>query len=1016
MSSFKKKFLMLFGVTLMLSIFSISITPVLAAELTEETKNSAEVAADREEFSGYTLYALWGNEDLYWNTWNSNGEDAEFADMVLPEYHVSEYSTDRVPMWTIKGVEPQMSYGESGSIPKANEGETVVLTPHRLAFIKEAYYLTSTEGIDMKNISYDVLIAKVKESGTKIERNSDGKFSFKMPDSDVYLYVDAFANYVYLNMTYDESAAGVTLSNEGCEDVEFINGTGTEGRPQYIKYGNNYNYKNDNYMGRAVKFSGVPTGKKVALTRTNEGGSTSSWISVGETLSLPGISGCRYIQKLNVKISLVDDDSSQGPGEGDNTDESNEEKDVTTTLIKNLFTLNPNGGTFSNETLEENKDHIVKKDDATGALSFYYWKDTYKDGTVKCGYSLSTENDFAPSKDGYSFLGWYEKNENGTPNFNKPFRFSYITEEQCVDAEYIAAWAKNLPAIDEKNIKTETVDGKYLRTVFTYNKDELKSLYNEETEALLVLYESWTKVPNSRNDQVDKNGNYVNWNAAPVDFNYNPFVFVRDLYDKPVENDTDAWIRYKYVVIKKDTVNNPNNYILNRWSNNSNILREASTWSKEFKDTLISEKQAAGGDIVEEDTRYDNIATVTRKELTASNTEVTQPLTQAYTGDYLRPNVAVKYKEEGSTKAITLVEGTDYIKTYSNNLNAGTAKIIIKGNGLYKGTIEKEFTIAPKSAKKLKVTVGAVKAGDASTVLLENNFISVFDGIEVLKKDSDYTVDVSKADLSKGGKTNIIVKGKNNYTEEEINVPVTVIELKEGEELIRTASIKASEAANLIYKGVAYKFTAEQFEVSTGTRVLQPTEYSVAAKNVKDVGTGYITIKSRNKSVKGSVVIPVEILPIANTSFEIDGKDNISAVVYNGKLQRPKVKVTSVVNNKTVTLKLNKDYKLTYSNNIHATNGEKKAEIKVVGIGNYASANAVSAYFEIKPIAISKVKATGTKGNIKLIFNNHEIVNTVDYTLSDWTDASAKKSSVTITGKGDFTGEITKTFAIPVAK
>ncbi|WP_412031908.1 C1 family peptidase [Malacoplasma muris] len=58
-----------------------------------------------------------------------------------------------------------------------------------------------------------------------------------------------------------------------------------------------------------------------------------------------------------------------------------------------------------------------------------------------------------------------------------------------------------------------------------------------------------------------------------------------------------------------------------------------------------------------------------------------------YTGKEIRPTISVSY--EGST----LVENTDYTLTYENNLNVGTAKVIVNGLGNYNGAKESAFTI-----------------------------------------------------------------------------------------------------------------------------------------------------------------------------------------------------------------------------------------------------------------------------------------------------------------------------------
>ena len=57
----------------------------------------------------------------------------------------------------------------------------------------------------------------------------------------------------------------------------------------------------------------------------------------------------------------------------------------------------------------------------------------------------------------------------------------------------------------------------------------------------------------------------------------------------------------------------------------------------------------------------------------------------------------------------TLVEGTDYELSYSNNVEVGTATVTITGKGVYGGTVKKTFRILPKGTGVSKVT--AAKKG-----------------------------------------------------------------------------------------------------------------------------------------------------------------------------------------------------------------------------------------------------------------------------------------------------------------
>lgn len=68
-----------------------------------------------------------------------------------------------------------------------------------------------------------------------------------------------------------------------------------------------------------------------------------------------------------------------------------------------------------------------------------------------------------------------------------------------------------------------------------------------------------------------------------------------------------------------------------------------------------------------------------------------------------------------------LVQGTDYTVSYRNNVNAGTAAVVIYGTGDYNGTAEKEFTIA-KAEQAIKVTVrnDTISVEDTTSVSVSN--------------------------------------------------------------------------------------------------------------------------------------------------------------------------------------------------------------------------------------------------------------------------------------------------------
>ena len=67
--------------------------------------------------------------------------------------------------------------------------------------------------------------------------------------------------------------------------------------------------------------------------------------------------------------------------------------------------------------------------------------------------------------------------------------------------------------------------------------------------------------------------------------------------------------------------------------------------------------------------------------------------TKTYSGKTIKQSIKVKLGGK------TLKPGTDYTVSYKNNKNIGTATLTIKGKGKYSGTLQKTFTIKPKTTK-----------------------------------------------------------------------------------------------------------------------------------------------------------------------------------------------------------------------------------------------------------------------------------------------------------------------------
>ena len=125
-----------------------------------------------------------------------------------------------------------------------------------------------------------------------------------------------------------------------------------------------------------------------------------------------------------------------------------------------------------------------------------------------------------------------------------------------------------------------------------------------------------------------------------------------------------------------------------------------------------------------------------------------------YTGKEWKPEVAVSFNDAA------LTADTDYTVSYENNINAGTAKIIITGIGdHFTGSTEKTFTI--NSAEISGCTFAPIADVTYNTKAHTPEVTVAISG-RTLEADKDYTV--SYASYVNAGTATVTVTGKGNFT------------------------------------------------------------------------------------------------------------------------------------------------------------------------------------------------------------------------------------------------------------
>lgn len=136
--------------------------------------------------------------------------------------------------------------------------------------------------------------------------------------------------------------------------------------------------------------------------------------------------------------------------------------------------------------------------------------------------------------------------------------------------------------------------------------------------------------------------------------------------------------------------------------------------------------------------------------LSDDNTKITNILNKTYNGNYQNQNIKVTYYDT------ELEQDIDYTVTYKNNLNAGTATVIIEGIGLYEGQIAKTFKIKPIVINQNNTKIIGIKDKIYTGKTISQNVKAELNG-----KNITYTV--SYKNNKNIGKGTVIIKGTGNY-------------------------------------------------------------------------------------------------------------------------------------------------------------------------------------------------------------------------------------------------------------
>ncbi|WP_337670995.1 leucine-rich repeat domain-containing protein, partial [Ruminococcus bicirculans (ex Wegman et al. 2014)] len=254
------------------------------------------------------------------------------------------------------------------------------------------------------------------------------------------------------------------------------------------------------------------------------------------------------------------------------------------------------------------------------------------------------------------------------------------------------------------------------------------------------------------------------------------------------------------------------------------------------------------------------------------------------------------------------------------------------------------------------------------------------------------------------------------------------IDIRDYNSCLTNATIHYNYAPNHTHSYTS-KITKQPTCTATGVRTFTCScgdSYTETIPATGHKSSGWIVDKAASIGVKGSkhkectvckkVLETAEIPALSRISISKASVTlSTSTYAYDGKAKTPSVNVK--VNGKT--LKKDTDYTVSYSNNTKV--GTAKVTIK--GKGNYTGS--VSKTYSIKnnfkKATISGISTKAFTGknitqSITVKYNGKTLKNGTDYTVSYSSNKNIGTATVKITGKGSYTGTITKTFKINPAK
>ena len=392
--------------------------------------------------------------------------------------------------------------------------------------------------------------------------------------------------------------------------------------------------------------------------------------------------------------------------------------------------------------------------------------------------------------------------------------------------------------------------------------------------------------------------------------------------------------------------------------------------------------------------------TITKQTLTDANVTLSWTAKE-YNGDVQQPTVTVK-NAQGSK--ITL--NTSYTVSYSaDSKTPGTYTVTVTGNGNYDGTAQKTYQITKQPLAASRVTLSWTSAPYNGAVQQPAVTVKNAQG-KTLTANTSYTVSYS-ADSKLPGSYTVTVTGKGNY--------------KNAVEKTYTITKQTLTDANVTLSWTAKEYNGDVQQPTVtvknaqGSKITLNTSYTVSySADSKIPGTYTVTVAGKGNydgTVQKSYQIAKQTLTAAKVTL------SPASFTYNGSEQQPAL---TVKNAQGKELALNGSYTVTWPESSKLPGAYT---VKVTGKGYYTGTAEKTFTVKKQTLSAAKVTLSWTEKEyngsvqkptvtVKNAAGSKLTLNT-SYTVSWSADSKYPGTyTVTVTGKGNYSGKVEKTYTI----